>query len=52
MNNRLVYQRLQLGDYEGEREIEGKRYQSIFREYADAIAEGLAKCLKKNSDHK
>ena len=42
MNNRVVYQRLQLGDYEGRREIEGQSYRSIFREYADAVAEGLA----------
>jgi hypothetical protein len=41
MNNRLVYQRIQLGDYEGKREIEGKTYRSIYREYADAVAEGL-----------
>jgi len=47
MNNRLVYQRLQLGDYNGEKEIAGRRYQSIFREYADAVANGLlAKLLQ------
>jgi len=45
MNNRIVYQRIQGGDYEGEREIEGHRYQSIFREYADAVAGGLAQFL-------
>ena len=45
MNNRVVYQRIQLGDYEGEREIEGCRYKSIFREYADAVAEGLGPFL-------
>ncbi len=42
MNNRIVYQRIQLGDYEGTKEIEGRTYKSIFREYADAVAEGLA----------
>jgi len=36
MNNRTVYERLQLGDYEGEREVGGKKVKSIFREYADA----------------
>ncbi len=41
MNNRVVYERIQLGDYEGTREIEGKPYRSIFREYADAVMEGL-----------
>jgi hypothetical protein len=40
-NNRIVYQRIQLGDYEGTREIEKKSYRSIYREYADAVAEGL-----------
>ncbi len=40
-NNRLVYQRIQLGDYEGTREIEGRSYPSLFREYADAVAKGL-----------
>ncbi len=45
MNNRVVYQRIQLGDYDGERDIEGRRYKSIFREYADAVAEGLAQFL-------
>jgi hypothetical protein len=45
MNNRLVYRRIQLGDYTGEREIEGRRYKSIFREYADAVADGLTQFL-------
>ena len=41
MNNRIVYQRIQLGDYDGEQVVEGKSYRSIFREYADAVAAGL-----------
>jgi len=41
MNNRIVYQRIQLGDYDGTKEIEGRPYPSIFREYADAVAAGL-----------
>jgi N-acetylmuramoyl-L-alanine amidase len=41
MNNRTVYARIQAGDYDGEREIDGKKYPSIFREYADAVAAGL-----------
>ena len=45
MNNRLVYQRIQLGDYEGEKTIEGKSYRSIFREYADAVMDGLSKFI-------
>lgn len=40
-NNRIVYERIQLGDYEDAREIEKKSYRSIYREYADAVADGL-----------
>ncbi|MCE0483448.1 MAG: N-acetylmuramoyl-L-alanine amidase [Methylacidiphilales bacterium] len=43
MNNRVVYQRLLAGDYDGQRTFDGKSYGSIFREYADCVAEGLAK---------
>jgi hypothetical protein len=46
-NNRIVYQRIQFGDYEGTRQIEGRPYRSIFREYADAVAEGLTPFLKR-----
>jgi hypothetical protein len=41
-NNRLVYQRIQMGDYEGTRDVNGVPMKSIFREYADAVAEGLS----------
>jgi N-acetylmuramoyl-L-alanine amidase len=47
MNNRLVYQRIQLGDYDGEKVIDGKSYRSIFREYADAVAAGLARLINR-----
>lgn len=40
-NNPVVYQRILAGDYEGERDIAGQRFRSIFREYADAVAAGL-----------
>lgn len=42
MNNELVWERVQAGDYEGEIELGGLKRKSIFREYADAVAEGLA----------
>ncbi|MGI9244992.1 MAG: N-acetylmuramoyl-L-alanine amidase [Verrucomicrobiales bacterium] len=42
MNNQEVYERIGAGDYEGEREVAGKRRRSIFREYADGVATGLA----------
>ncbi len=44
-NNRLVYQRIQLGDYEGLREVNGVPTKSLFREYTDAVAEGLKPLL-------
>jgi hypothetical protein len=43
MNNRVVYQRLLAGDYDGTRNFDGKPYTSIFREYADCVAQGLVK---------
>jgi N-acetylmuramoyl-L-alanine amidase len=43
MNNRTVYQRLLAGDYDGQRTFDGKKYGSIFREYADCVAQGLVK---------
>jgi len=44
-NNRLTYQRIQMGDYEGLRDVNGTPMKSIFREYADAVAEGLSKLI-------
>lgn len=44
-NNRLVYERIQLGDYEGVRDVNGLPMKSIFREYADAVAEGLSRLI-------
>jgi hypothetical protein len=41
MNSQKVFDRVQLGDYEGEREVGGIMRKSIYREYADAVAEGL-----------
>jgi len=41
MNNRIVYARIQAGDYDGVREFDGTEYPGIFREYADAVASGL-----------
>ncbi len=42
MNSTIDYHRIQAGDYDGLREINGKMQPSIFREYADALAKGLA----------
>jgi N-acetylmuramoyl-L-alanine amidase len=41
MNSSIDYPRLQAGDYEGLRNINGKPQISIFREYANALAQGL-----------
>jgi hypothetical protein len=43
MNSTSDYARIQAGDYDGLREIAGTMRPSIFREYADAVAEGLKK---------
>jgi len=42
MNSKDVFARIQAGDYEGSRNINGVDRKSIFREYADSLAEGLA----------
>ncbi|MBV9126612.1 MAG: N-acetylmuramoyl-L-alanine amidase, partial [Verrucomicrobia bacterium] len=42
MNSPDVFDRVQAGDYAGEREVHGLRHPSIYREYADAVAAGLA----------
>ena len=41
MNSEVVWERVQAGDYEGEFSIGGEMRRSIFREYADAVVEGL-----------
>lgn len=41
MNSKPDYERIQAGDYEGVRQVGGKELPSIFREYADALTEGL-----------
>jgi hypothetical protein len=41
MNGKDVFARIQAGDYEGTRNINGVERKSIFREYADSVADGL-----------
>ncbi len=41
MNSEPVWMRVQAGDYEGEITLSGEPRRSIYREYADAVAEGL-----------
>ena len=42
MNSKDAFARIQAGDYSGTKEINGVQRKSIFREYADSVAEGLA----------
>lgn len=42
MNSRNVWERVQMGDYDGEKAVDGVMRKSIYREYADAVAEGIA----------
>lgn len=48
MNSRGDHARIQAGDYEGIRTVDGKEQPSIFREYADALANGLARHYRKS----
>ncbi|MFC7336587.1 hypothetical protein ACFQY0_05305 [Haloferula chungangensis] len=42
MNSEEVHARVQLGDYEGLREVAGKPRPSIFKEYAESVTKGLS----------
>jgi hypothetical protein len=42
MNSKDAFARIQAGDYEGMRKVNGVERKSIFREYADSVADGLA----------
>jgi len=41
MNNQEVFDRVQLGDYSGEKMINGTMRKSIYREYAESVTEAL-----------
>ena len=49
MNNRLVFSRIQAGHYEGRRDFGGAMRKSIYREYADAVAEGILEYYSRRS---
>jgi hypothetical protein len=42
MNHPEVIARIDAGHYEGLREVNGKPVPSLFREYADSVAAGIA----------
>jgi hypothetical protein len=47
MNSKDGFARIQAGDYEGTRNINGTERKSIFREYADSVADGLVEYYSK-----
>ena len=47
MNSKDVFVRIQAGDYEGTRNINSVERKSIFREYADSVANGLVEYYSK-----
>ncbi|MAS94616.1 MAG: hypothetical protein CMO55_15560 [Verrucomicrobiales bacterium] len=48
MNHREVYDRVQMGEYDGLREINGAYRKNIYQEYADGITAGLVRYFEKN----
>jgi N-acetylmuramoyl-L-alanine amidase len=47
MNSNDVFARIQAGDYEGTRNVNGVERKSIFREYADSVTDGLIEYYSK-----
>ncbi len=41
MNSREVFERIQMGDYQGTRKVKGKARVNIFEEYAESVANGV-----------
>ena len=49
MNSRIGFARIQAGDYEGRRDFGGVMRKSIYREYADAVADGIVAYYSRRS---
>ena len=47
MNSNDAFARIQAGDYEGMRNVDGVERKSIFREYADSVVDGLVEYYRK-----
>jgi len=47
MNSRDAFARIEAGDYDGTRSINGVERKSIFREYADSVTDGLVEYYSK-----
>jgi N-acetylmuramoyl-L-alanine amidase len=52
MNSKDVFARIQAGDYEKTRNVNGVERKSIFREYADSMADGLVDYYSKTRDRR
>ena len=50
MNSKAAFDRVQLGDYEGTKVVDVAPRKSIYREYADAVAEGVANYFKSKAE--
>ena len=50
MNSKDAFARIQAGDYQGTRNINGLERKSIFREYADSVTDGLIEYYSKARD--
>jgi len=48
MNSKDGFARIQAGDYDGTKDINGVARKSIFREYADSVTEGLSEYYSRN----
>ena len=49
MNSPEVFARVQAGDYDGTRKFDGVERKSIFREYADAVAQGVVAAYRRQN---
>ncbi len=50
MNSKDVFARIQAGDYDGTRNVNGVERKSIFREYADSVVDGLVEYYSKTRE--
>jgi hypothetical protein len=46
MNSQSVWERIQAGDYEGTKTVGGSQQLSIFREYAEAVTNGIVEHVR------
>jgi hypothetical protein len=47
MNSEPVWKRVQMGDYSGEKLVDGVLCKSLTNEYASGVAEGLARYYRR-----